>query len=42
MFILTQNMSNSIISHIQELETSKKVSKKLKNLYTSTTKAKKL
>ena len=42
MFILSQNMSNSMIGHIQELETSKEVWKNLENLFTSTTKARKI
>jgi hypothetical protein len=37
MFILSQNISNSMIVHIQELETSKEVWESLENMYTSTT-----
>ena len=42
MFIITQKNSNSMIGHIQELETSKEVWKSLENLYTSTSKARKI
>ena len=42
MFILSQNISNSMIGHIQELETSKEVWESLENMYTSTTKARKI
>ena len=41
MFVLSQNISNSMIGHIQDLESSKEVWDSLERLYTSTTKARK-
>ena len=40
-FVLSQNKSNSMICHIQELETSDEVWNCLESLYTSSTKARK-
>ena len=42
MFVLSQNISNSMIGHIQDLESSKEVWDSLERLYTSTTKARKI
>ena len=41
-FVLSQNISNSMIGHIQELETSEEVWNCLESLYTSYTKARKI
>ena len=41
-FVLSQNISNSMIGHIQELETSLEVWNCLESLYTSSTKARKI
>ena len=41
-FVLSQNISNSMIGHIQELETSEEVWNCLESLYTSSTKARKI
>ena len=41
-FILSQNISNFMIGHIQDLETSREVWNNLERLYTSTTKAQKI
>ena len=42
MFVLSQNISNSMIWHIQDLESSKEVWDNLERLYTSTTKGRKI
>ena len=41
MFVLSRNISNSMIGHIQDLESSKEVWDCLERLYISTTKARK-
>ena len=40
-FVLSQNISNSMIGHIQEFETSEEVWNYLESLHTSSTKAQK-
>ena len=41
-FILSQNITNAMIGHIQDLDTSKEIWETLEKLYKSTTKARKI
>ena len=42
MFLISQNVSNSMVGHIQELETTKDAWDALERLYSANTRAKKL